>query len=267
MHLYYAYWCQGFILKFRHRQATSDAPLKGTNQTRQEQELEWQWIQTTMSLDVTSCHLMLLVIWFWLNMCPVPKSCFMMFLCKVDGSFTFWWVPQRCFAWQRPASVLHDAFQAWQKWCGSAATHAQLEALSGRQNLFRIMMLVCKQISSELRSCKRWFSHPLPLGWANSFCISFLSFMSITLYSSTENGPCPLRKITVLGAFPRYFKDMCAPQYTINLCPPALLSALRRCLFRISRVEEKVFDCFSLLTLAARIFFCLFGFLDHKLEP
>ena len=135
----------------------------------------------TMSLDVTSCHLMLLVIWFWLNMCPVPKSCFMMFLCKVDGSFTFWWVPQRCFAWQRPASVLHDAFQAWQKRCGSAATHTQLEALSGRQNLFRTMMLVCKKkISSELRGCKK-LRVLILYHWAGRIHFAYLSWASCPL--------------------------------------------------------------------------------------
>ena len=52
---------------------------------------------------------------------------------------------------------------------------------------------------------------------------------------------------------------MCAPQYTINL-PPALLSA-RRCLFRISRVGEKVSRCW--LWLLESSFACLASWIKN----
>ena len=257
------------MLKFRHRQATSDAPLKGTNQTRQEQELEWQRIKTTvrchlMSLHVTWCCLLFDFGWTCVQSPNHVSWCFCarwMAPLRFDGfprDVLRGNAPHQCcmmpFKLGKKDVEVQQPIRSSRHWVADRTYSAQWCSFAKKDQL--------RAAGLQKTSC----SHPLPLGWANSFCISFLSFMSITLYSSTENGPCPLQKLTVLGAFSRYFKDMCAPQYTINLCPPALLSALRRCLFR------SIFDCafhssFSLLTLAARILFCLFGFLDQKLEP
>ena len=221
------------IWNFVTGQATSDAPLKGTNQTRQEQELEWQWIQTT---NVTWCHFMSLDVACYLILAEHVSSPQIMFHdVSVQGGWLLYFLdgfprdvlrgnaPHQC--WMMPFKLGKNDVEVQQPHAQTRGIEWQTELIPHNDARLQTDQLRAAELqkmvfSSFTTGLGEFILHIF--SWAS--CPLLYTVRQKMVHVHFEKSQCWVLSL-------RYFKDMCAPQYTINLCPPALLSALRRCLF------------------------------------